>query len=339
MRPVQESGRTATGLPRPLATVRIVACAVLVLGTAALLFLFGRRIILKMIPAPPFEAYILSGSSATGTTIDCGGDWFNGGKPTEIIIQSSRNGSLWDPPTDITIRNCRIRGSIRIMGMGRNGEGRDVRRSSIREGHTARARAAAPTRILISGVEIEADHRIPLYLAPGVTEITIENSKLTGWSRSVGIYLDAESGNNTIRNNSFALRCEREVIAVDGSAGNRIVGNRFEHVRNGGIYLYRNCGEGGTVRHQTPGGNTISNNQFDPRSLGFRSYGIWLGSRNGRRIYCHQDDGYPFGSSLDNRDFADGNTVEANIFSPATGRAIRDDGRNNHIAPGFLNTP
>jgi parallel beta-helix repeat protein len=219
------------------------------------------------------------------------------------------------------------------MGMGRNGQAPEVRESSHKEGHTQRAQAAAPTGILISGVEIEAARGIPIYLAPGVTRVTIENSKLTGWSSSVGIYLDAESANNVIRNNTFSLRAGREVIAVDGSADNRIESNRFEHLSYGGIYLYRNCGEGGTVRHQTPHGNVIAGNRFDTASLGLRACGIWLGSRNGRRYYRHDDDGYPFGSSVDDRDFADDNTLTGNVFSPPATRAIKNAGQNNRITP------
>src|SRR5690606_13104846 len=127
--------------------------------------------------------------------------------------------------------------------------------SSIREGHTAREQKAAPTRILISNVEFEANGGIPLYLGPGTTHVTIENSKFTGICGSVAIYLDAESAHNIIRNNTFNIQTMREIIAVDGSANNRIEGNRFNLVSHGGIYLYRNCGEGGTVRHQTPHGN------------------------------------------------------------------------------------
>ncbi len=134
----------------------------------------------------------------------------------------------------------------------------------------------------------------------------IEDCHFTGWTVTGAIYLDAESAGNTIRNNRFATKCYREVICVDGSAKNRIEGNHFERIDHGGIYLYRNCGEGGTVRHQTPRENVIRDNDFALGTLGFGNHAIWLGSRNGRRSYCHLDDGYPFGSSLDNRDFANG---------------------------------
>lgn len=291
----------------------------------------GRSLFMPFRSAEKTEKIVLSGHAASGKVIDCSGGWFNDGKATELIIRSEKSGGGWDRPENITIRNCRIRGSIRIIGLGRNGEAPEVNQSSHLLGHTERAQAAAPTGILISGVKIEAVGGIPLYIAPGDTRITVENCDFSGWSSSTGIYLDAESAGNTIRNNSFSLQTGREIIAVDGSANNRIEHNRFSRIPYGGIYLYRNCGEGGTVRHQTPHGNIIDGNRFDTSALGLGSAAIWLGSRNGDRPYCHADDGYPFGSSADNRDFADDNTVSGNTFSPPSSRAIRNDGKDNRV--------
>jgi hypothetical protein len=308
----------------------------IVLGCLALVGLtrllpINRAVLMKLWPAPKAERIVLAGSANSGRIIDCNGGWFNDGKMTELIIQSRKTTNGWDRPERITIRNCRIRGAVRIIGMGRNGQGPAVRESSVKRGHTERAQAAAPTQILISNVEIEADTLIPLYLAPGVTGVTLENSKITGWSCSTALYLDAESANNSIRSNIFSLQARREIIAVDGSASNHIVGNQFDCLSHGGIYLYRNCGEGGTVRHQTPHHNVISGNRFSTESFGFWSYGIWLGSRNGKRSYRDDDAGYDFGSSVDNRDFADNNIIAGNVFVPPAARAVRDDGQNNRI--------
>jgi hypothetical protein len=327
------AGRTTQPNPRHWWWRTAIAGLVLCMAAASALFLLRPAVFAALRSAPQFERVVIEGRGASGTTIDCGGGWFNEGKCTELLIRSSKSAAGWDRPERITIRNCRIHGSIRIMGMGRNGEAPEVRKSSIRPGHTGRAQAAAPTGIVIQNVIIEADGRIPLYLAPGVTGVTFENSHITGLSVSTGVYLDAESAGNVIRNNTFALRSLREVIAVDGSAHNRIERNRFELPSFGGIYLYRNCGEGGTVRHQTPHDNVISNNRFGPASPRLFSRGIWLGSRNGRRSYCDLDAGYSFGSSADNRDFADHNVVTGNLFTPPTRRAVRNDGHDNRVDP------
>jgi len=287
--------------------------------------------LLKLLPTPKFEKYTLEGSGENGRVIDLRGGWLNEGKLTEIVIRSKDMEKGWDFPERITIRNGSIRGSIRIFGLGVNGEAAKVRESSHREGHTARAQAAAPRTILLEDLQIEADHRIPLYLSPGVTGVTVRNCTFTGWSASTTVYLDAESGGNRIEGCTFDVRSGREVVAVDGSATNTIVGNRFLQAGYGGIYLYRNCGEGGTVRHQTPKGNVIENNVFNMKDLRSGSYGVWLGSRQGHRSYCEEDAGYPFGSSIDNHDFADHNTVRGNVFQPASDEAVRDDGSSNEV--------
>ena len=287
--------------------------------------------LLKLLPTPKFEKNTFEGSGDNGRVIDLRGGWLNEGKLTEMVICSKESEKGWDVPEKITIRNGRIRGSIRIFGLGVNGEAPKVRESSHREGHTARAQSAAPRAILLEDLKIEADHRIPLYLGPGVTGVTVRNCTFTGWSASTTVYLDAESGGNRIEGCTFDVRSGREVMAVDGSATNTIIGNRFLQLGYGGIYLYRNCGEGGTVRHQAPQGNVIENNFFNMKDLRSGSYGIWLGSRQGRRSYCEEDAGYPFGSSIDNRDFADHNILRGNIFQPDSDRAIRDDGADNRV--------
>jgi parallel beta-helix repeat protein len=288
-------------------------------------------VLLKLLPKPKFEKNHQEGIGDNGRVIDLQGGWMNEGKLSELVICSKESEKGWDVPEKITIRNGRIRGSIRIYGLGVNGEAAKVRESSHHEGHTARAQAAAPRAILLEDLKIEADHRIPLYLGPGVTGVTVRNCTFTGWSASTTVYLDAESGGNRIEGCTFDVRSGREVMAVDGSATNTIIGNRFFQARDGGIYLYRNCGEGGTVRHQTPQGNVIENNFFSMKDLRSGSYGVWLGSRQGRRSYCEDDAGYPFGSSIDNHDFADHNTVRGNVFQPASDEAVRDDGADNRV--------
>ena len=250
------------------------------------------------------------------TTIDCEGGAYNKGKVTELQILAD----------DVTIKRCKINGSIRTIGLGHNGEAPGVKASSITLGHTARAQAAAPKNTVLYAVTITGHGRIPLYLGPGTTRLTMSDSTIKGRSDSVALYLDAESGSNSFRNNTFALASSsREVIALDGSADNQLLGNTIS-ASNGGIYLYRNCGEGGTVRHQAPQNNFIAGNTIDNTG----GYGIWLGSRNGGRFYCNDDAGFPFGSSKDDGDFADNNTIRGNIFTNSA-RTIRDDGKANSL--------
>jgi len=239
------------------------------------------------------------------------------GRPVEasaptLAIWSSRESAMrWSRPTDVSIRNCTIHGAIRIWGMGSDGRYDDLRDSSQTAQHTQTTQLAAPTRITLDKLAFIAKGTIPLYVGPGVTNVIVTDSRFSGETVATAIYLDAESAGNRIENNRFALRTGREIIAVDGSARNRISHNRIELFGKGGIFLYRNCGERGVIRHQTPSHNTISDNVFTGASW-LRSRLIVLGSREGRRSYCGEDAGYPFGSSADDGDHARNNHLARN---------------------------
>jgi hypothetical protein len=281
---------------------------------------------------------VLSGSAASGTTIDCRGATLAGrsGGPTLLIRSRERADGTWDVPVGIRIRNCTIRGNIDIRGMGRNGEAEKVRQSSLSEGHTARAQAAAPRDITLSNLTFIAEGAIPLYAAPGVTGMTVENSSFTGRANATAIYLDAESARNRILGNVFDIRTLwREVIAVDGSADNRIEYNRFENPLTGGIFLYRNCGEGGTIRHQAPQDNVIAGNIFHYKGAWAARPAIWLGSRQGWRFYCPAPSPLPLGSSLSAYDFAQHNRVTGNRLPGGTPRFIRNDDEDNLVEDNF----
>lgn len=278
--------------------------------------------------AKEYEKYVIEKKN---TIIDCNGGRFNDGKRSQIIIQSSTK------LTDIVIRNCIIFGNIRIIGLGINGEAEGVKASSHSLGHTKRAQDAAPSRVLIQNNKIEESGDIPIYLSPGVTETVIEKNEFIGRSNSTALYLDAESAKNRIVNNVFNINTSREVIAVDGSANNVIAKNRFEKVSSGGIYLYRNCGEGGTVRHQSPQYNQIVNNYFNLTRLSSNHYGVWLGSRNGNRNYCNLDNKFKFGSGLNDKDYASHNTVKRNTFRGNYCRAIRVDSAYNYAKSSINN--
>lgn len=168
-----------------------------------------------------------------------------------------------------------------------------------------------PRNVELERVAIVGTGSIPLYVGPGVTRLSLTNSTLTGSSVATAVYLDAESADNRIENNTIAVTTRREAIAVDGSARNRIVDNRFLLGGRGGVFLYRNCGERGVIRHQTPSDNAITDNVFSGAAR-LRPQLVVVGSREGRRAYCGADRGYPWGSSADDGDHATGNVVARN---------------------------
>ena len=283
---------------------------------------------------------VLAGNSASQTDIDCHGGAIksDAGDQVALTIASAlQTNGQWDVPRHISIQHCTILGAIRIKGMGENGEAELVRQSSLSVGHTERAQAAAPSDITLSDLKIMVNGAIPLYVGPGTTKLTVTNSTFSGRSGSVGIYLDAESADNTISNDHFELVTKnREIIAVDGSARDLITGNTFDNPVNGGVFLYRNCGEGGTIRHQPPQHDTISNNLFRYTDHGLTSWwttkpAIWLGSRQGKRSYCFHDLTHSFGSSLSSRDEAEYNLVRDNKIEGGSGSLIVDNDDNNKV--------
>lgn len=270
------------------------------------------------LPSPPptiTKVVIFQGGGTSGATLDCAGGTL-AASGNALHIRSAKNGTTWSRPDGLTIRNCTIRGGVRVYGLGINGQGADVKASSLSLGHTERAQAAAPTNINFVNVTFDGTGPIPLYLGPGVTFTTVRNSRFQGTSNSVAIYMDAESAHNTIRDSHIATSTDRELIALDGSAYNQIFTNSFSNLSNGGIFLYRNCGEGGTIRHQSPVRNEIYGNTFFYRNYTGPNPSVFVGARNDLfnqlRPYCDDEDGFPFGSSADNHDFAKHNVIAEN---------------------------
>lgn len=262
---------------------------------------------------------LIDGAEASGAGLDCnGGSVGRPGaavttrQPTIAIWSRRLTANHWSRPTDIRIENCTIHGAVRVWGMGADGSYDDLRASSRTADHVATTQGSAPSHIELKRVTILGTGSIPLYVGPGVTRLSLIHSTLTGRSDATAVYLDAESADNRIENNTIAVVTKREAIAVDGSARNRIVGNRFTLGGRGGVFLYRNCGERGVIRHQTPSDNQITDNAFSGAAR-LRPQRVVVGSREGRRAYCSADRGYPWGSSADDGDRATNNVVARNL--------------------------
>ncbi len=310
----------------------------------------------------------LRGAEASGITLDCGGATLdgsagmpnhgNGGRDMIAVYPQKLGPDEYSVPRHITIRNCVIEGAVRIWGMGANSEEIDVRESSRQQGHIERVRGHAPSNILIEQVKITAQGaRTPLYLGPGTTHITLRDSELTGYSVSVGLYFDAESGYHHIHRNYFHVINEQELvwglytrrredIAIDGSEHNLIEYNYFSALEGGGIFIYRNCGAGGTVRWGKPQHNIIIDNEFYYNTYDGERPSIWVGQRvntsfpyslppDGAQTYCGDDRGYEAlyldSSSASDRNYAQSNYIENNIFhrlAPQNMIWVRDDSSN-----------
>ncbi|MBS3648218.1 right-handed parallel beta-helix repeat-containing protein [Pseudaminobacter sp. 19-2017] len=266
----------------------------------------------------------LVGAQASGATLACNGATLDGrdgtpNKGRDMIVVGSLppkgDRAEWSVPAGVTVTGCRVLGSVRIKGAGVNGQDENLREWSRSKSYTERAQAAAPRDIRFEKMEIVGQGRVPFYVAVGATRVSLSGSRISGVSNGPGIYLDAESAGNAIENNRIEVETtKREQLAIDGSANNRIVGNRFSDRGKGGVFVYRNCGEGGLARHQTPSDNLIAENVFEKGGWFFAQPAIWIGSRQGRRSYCGQDSSIQLGSGIDDLDHATRNRVVNNRF-------------------------
>ena len=298
------------------------------------------------------------GDESSGVTVDLNGATLSGygtvNDGEEMIQVISRESearneenqiSSYERPENITIKNGTIYGKVRIWGMARNGQGDEdddkegnpiphsnqFKKSSRTHNHTQRARMNAPTNIVFDNLTIDATGTF--YFGPGVTNSKIINSELKGRTSRSAIYLGAESAGNVLKNNYIHTDTARDktgdripgmksrgwpLINVDGSSHNKIVNNYFSSLDNGGIYLYRNCGEGGVIRHATPSNNHIINNTFYYANYGGLKPSVFLSSRDygwkENLGHCKSDAGYPYGSSKSNKDHARFNVVMQNQF-------------------------
>lgn len=212
---------------------------------------------------------VLAGDKASGTNIDCNNGVLDSSwakerkKRTPIIIKSVLlpNGD-WSIPSNITIKNCTIKGTVIIYGLGLTASDPAVRASSFNKNHTSYTQSVAPKGITFTNNLFISNGSGAIYAGPR-NKYHNRGSYIWGKTSGTVIYLEAETANNKIINNEFKTASQkRELIAIDGSARNTVSRNTFYYPNRGAISLYRNCGEGGTIRHQTPQFNTIAYNTF-----------------------------------------------------------------------------
>lgn len=290
-------------------------------------------------PSDKLAGITFEGAKWNGMILDCKGADLG----SALNIASAKiNARTYSAPKNIQIRNCRV-GSIQVYGMVKGVSGgtdpAEFRSSSRQdELHPLRAQSWAPSNITFDNFEIYARGISSFYLSPGVSYVTLRNSKIVADRKEDGlpyqsahsvVYFDAESSHNTFQNNTIDVpTAYREVMAIDGSSYNKVTGNKFKRYDHGGVFIYRNCGENGVVRHSKPMFNHIINNSFESSNTVNNLPAVYVSARTlrasaGLRSECpldRQDDGTPFsfGSSIDDRDRAIYNVVADN---KVTGRS------------------
>ena len=269
------------------------------------------------------------GSAASGAILQCTCD---AGGCTTLSGGISIGSYGTDRPENITVRNCTITDSdVSLESPDPCQERKSPSPCADKRSDFVQwVRARAPRRITFDNVTIAGTGHNRFYVGWGATETKLINSVIEGEASGVPIYLAPHSSGTLIKNNRIETvttapgtfrTTEREMISIDGSDHNRIISNWFGRLDKGGIYVFRNCGEEGGIRHTTPSHNHIINNAFPYNKYDGPNPAVFLGSRDGNPpgweigslgSYCDDDEGYPYGSSADDRDFATHNVVMQN---------------------------
>lgn len=263
--------------------------------------------------------------SQSNTYLNCNGATLEGGGVRAVGIQLDGRKKRLE---NVTVENCKVQNfrnrGISIASGFRIGEFSSDRQSNY---------GVAPRNILIDGVTVLGSGRGGVYFDSYVTDSKLINSTVKG-SGKVGIYLEQGTQriqivNNTIQGNGAEGR--REGLAIDSSAHNTVMGNRFVGNAGGGVFIYKNCSENfssgkSAIRWQSSDFNTIKGNTFTGERVG-----VWIASRQSKDLSK-----WDCGDSAVDRDgrfyedHANSNIVEGNDFC-GTPTAIRVEGDNNII--------
>jgi parallel beta-helix repeat protein len=191
--------------------------------------------------------------------------------------------------SNVEIRNCTItgsRGSGVIIGL-------NTPDSEKPRGADGRPDPALqPHRITFQNVTVSRNGGVGIYVDDSVQDVSILGSSIEG-NAGVGIYLDHSSlrtriADSRVLRNGFGQASGlpvhwntiREGIAIDSSADNIIENSVIAGNKQGGIFLYRNCGEEPNdarqvMRTQSTTGNIIRNNTIEGGAMA----GIAIASR------------------------------------------------------------
>ena len=263
--------------------------------------------------------------SQSNTHLNCNGATLEGGGIRAVGIQIDGRKKRIE---NVTVENCKVQ-NFRNRGISIASGFRIREFSSDRQSNYN----VAPRNIQIEGVTVLGSGRGGVYFDSYVTDSKLSNSTVQG-SGKVGVYLEQGTQriqilNNTIQGNGTEGR--REGLAIDSSAHNTVMGNRFIGNAGGGVFIYKNCSENfssgkSAIRWQSSDFNMIKGNTFAGERVG-----VWIASRQSKDLR-KWDCGDP-AVDQDGRfyeDHANSNVVEDNEFC-GTPTAIRVEGDNNTI--------
>ena len=298
-------------------------------------------------------------------TFDCNGATLNGlsqNSPNSVFSAYSkstepRRWAFSVRKSGLKIKNCVVKNYV--DGIVIWSEISRDNRYSLRDRKNVTAienelRASSPKNVQVLNTKILNSHKHGIYLQRYITNMSFINGEIQNSGNSA-IYLESGTQNHTIKNSYFykngytnyklAKRMrmpklptgEREAIAVDSSANNKIIGNTFKNNGKGGIFLYKNCYEKHSSVGQMPRVQHSNNNRIEGNSFINERYGVWVASRQSKELsgfkcgdpLMHKSSGL-FGTQKYYQDYAKNNTVVNNSFKDVVyGIVIEDD--NNKV--------
>jgi len=220
--------------------------------------------------------------------------------------------------SDITVRNCTIRGTnhigiqaTRYFGGELGGNGILDEDEPLPIGHK---------NIVFEDLKVE-DTGLGIYIGAYSQNVDINRVHVDN-SQRIAIYSEAGSHGVRIRNSIITNNNTREAISIDSTYDSEVSSTLFVNNREGGINLYQNCGElkghvCPVLRTTPPNNNRIVNNTFVNTGVS----GVIVASRQGRNHatgWCATLDGQQ-GKFTDT---AKGNVVSDNTFVCTEGTSL-----------------
>lgn len=252
---------------------------------------------------------------------------------SEAIVIDSKGNTL----ENIVIENCIIK-NTRRKSIFIGWSGSDRAKEEIKPNRDEIYKST-PRKVSIINTKIETSRSSAIYIDDYVSNVLIDTVDISN-TDAMAIYLEHSSTKTTIRNSSItnAGKSEkREAISIDSSSENVIENNQIKDSPNGGIFMYRNCGERyyqdktQVIRKMSASKNIIRSNVID----GSR-YGVWIASRQSRN---QENVGCGIGYFAENKyavDDAKYNTVEGNKFNNAEIGVLLEDSFNKVLNNDFI---
>ncbi len=289
----------------------------------------------------PRCAYAGIDITGSGVTLDCQGAVIRG-----PVTSSQRGIEIATPVTEaltrVRVRNCRVEGFINSLRVTRIG---------FRTLEPGEEFLHPTSDIVVEDSTFTGSRGVGVYVDGYVSGVTVRRSVVRG-AGSSGIYLETGSKwsrvtGNLIVDNGFRENgpggqafpfngvqlwfwgVGREGISVDGSYENVIAGNRFQGNANGGVLLYKNCGEHPDSGRYFERRDHATRNRIEGNTFTGGRNGVWVGSRMGENtlpMAC-TDPAYVTGPLLRVvLDRAEANVVRGNLFHDVTyGVRVEDD--------------